>query len=80
MKRIILFISSLQKGGSERVMVNLAEYFHEKKYDVVLVTQYKRECLRAEESAISVSGTRRLGASGKRISRMWFCRFWEKIT
>lgn len=43
MKRIVLFISSLQKGGSERVMVNLAEYFHEKKYDVILVTQYKRE-------------------------------------
>lgn len=43
MKRIALFISSLQKGGSERVMVNLAEYFHEQKYDVILVTQYKRE-------------------------------------
>ena len=25
MKKIALFISSLQKGGSERVMVNLAE-------------------------------------------------------
>lgn len=43
MKRIALFISSLQKGGSERVMVNLAEYFHEQKYDVILVTQYKKE-------------------------------------
>lgn len=43
MKRIALFISSLQKGGSERVMVNLAEYFHERKYDVVLVTQYRME-------------------------------------
>ncbi len=43
MKRIALFISSLQKGGSERVMVNLAEYFHKQKYDVILVTQYKKE-------------------------------------
>lgn len=43
MKKIILFISSLQKGGSERVMVNLAEYFLEQNYDVILVTQYKRE-------------------------------------
>lgn len=43
MKRIALFISSLQQGGSERVMVNLAEYFHEKKYDVILVTQYRLE-------------------------------------
>lgn len=43
MKRIALFIGSLQKGGSERVMVNLAEYFHARKYDVILVTQYKME-------------------------------------
>lgn len=43
MKRIVLFIGSLQKGGSERVMVNLAEYFHQKQYEVFLVTQYKRE-------------------------------------
>ena len=43
MKRIVLFISSLQKGGSERVMVNLAEYFHRKRYDVILVTQYRLE-------------------------------------
>lgn len=43
MKKIALFISSLQKGGSERVMVNLAEYFHNKNYEVLLVTQYKKE-------------------------------------
>ena len=43
MKRIALFISSLQKGGSERVMVNLAEYFHKKHYEVILVTQYKQD-------------------------------------
>lgn len=43
MKRIALFISSLQKGGSERVMVNLAEYLHKNRYEVVLVTQYKNE-------------------------------------
>lgn len=43
MKKIALFISSLQKGGSERVMVNLAEYFYQKQYEVVLVTQYKQD-------------------------------------
>lgn len=43
MKRIALFISSLQKGGSERVMVNLAEYFYAHNYEVILVTQYKNE-------------------------------------
>lgn len=43
MKRIALFINSLQKGGSERVMVNLAEYLHAKQCEVILVTQYKKE-------------------------------------
>lgn len=43
MKRIALYISSFQKGGAERVMANLAEYFHERQYDVILVTQYKDE-------------------------------------
>lgn len=43
MKKIALFINSLQKGGSERVIVNLAEYFHRKQYEVILVTQYKKE-------------------------------------
>lgn len=43
MKKIALFIGSLQKGGSERVMANLAEYFYKKGYEVLLVTQYKRE-------------------------------------
>lgn len=42
MKKIALFISSLQKGGSERVIVNLAEYFYQRQYEVVLVTQYKK--------------------------------------
>ena len=39
-KKIALFISSLQKGGSERVMVNLADYFVKENYDTVLVTQH----------------------------------------
>jgi glycosyltransferase involved in cell wall biosynthesis len=43
MKRIALFISSLQKGGSERVMVNLAENFYKNNFEVILVTQYKQE-------------------------------------
>lgn len=42
-KKIALFISSLQKGGSERVIVNLAEDFFQKGYEVVLVTQYRQK-------------------------------------
>lgn len=41
MAHIALFISSLQKGGSERVMVNLADYFVKVGHRVTLVTQYQ---------------------------------------
>lgn len=41
-KHIVLFISSLQKGGSERVMVNLAEYLNKEGYQVTMVTQHKK--------------------------------------
>ena len=44
-KHIAMYIGSLQKGGAERVMVNLAEYFFEQGYKVTLVTTY----LAAEE-------------------------------
>lgn len=44
-KHIAMYIGSLSKGGAERVMVNLAEYFFEQGYEVTLVTTY----LAAEE-------------------------------
>ncbi len=37
---IAMYIGSLQKGGAERVMVNLADYFFEQGYKVSLVTTY----------------------------------------
>lgn len=42
-KHIAMLIGSLTKGGSERVMVNLADYFVEKGYQVTLVTQNRGE-------------------------------------
>lgn len=42
-KHIAMFISSLNKGGSERVLANLAGYFYSKGYQVTIVTQYKAE-------------------------------------
>lgn len=42
-KHIAMFISSLSKGGSERVLVNLAEYFYSRGYEVTIVTQYRAE-------------------------------------
>ncbi|WP_051226457.1 glycosyltransferase [Butyrivibrio sp. MC2013] len=35
-----MYIGSLRKGGAERVMVNLAEYFYGRGYKVTLVTSY----------------------------------------
>lgn len=42
-KHIALFISSLRKGGSERVLVNLAEYLAGQGWRVTMVTQYRGE-------------------------------------
>ncbi|MCR5770248.1 MAG: glycosyltransferase [Butyrivibrio sp.] len=39
-KHIAMYIGSLQKGGAEHVMVNLAEYFWSRGYHVTLVTTY----------------------------------------
>ena len=41
-KKIAFYIGSLTKGGAERVFVNLAEYFLEEGYRVVMVTQYQK--------------------------------------
>ena len=40
---IALYISSMRKGGAERVIANLAQYLDEKGYHVVLVTTHKVE-------------------------------------
>ncbi len=39
-KHIAMYIGSLNKGGAERVMCNLAEYFFKEGYEVTLVTTY----------------------------------------
>lgn len=40
---VAMLIGALTKGGAERVLVNLADYLVEKKYQVTMVTQYKKE-------------------------------------
>ena len=42
-KTIALYISSLRKGGAERVIANLATFFDHAGYRVVLVTTRKEE-------------------------------------
>lgn len=40
---IAMLIGALTKGGAERVLVNLADYFVSKGYRVTMVTQYEKE-------------------------------------
>lgn len=42
-KHIAMLSASLIKGGSERVLVNLADYFIRQGYEVTMVTQYKKD-------------------------------------
>ena len=42
-RKIAFYIGSLHKGGAERVFVNLAEFFLDQGYKVLMVTQYRKE-------------------------------------
>lgn len=41
MKKVMFYINAIHDGGAERVMVNLARYFSENEYDVILVTSFR---------------------------------------
>lgn len=41
MKKIMFYINAIHDGGAERVMVNLAKYFSENRYDTSLVTSFR---------------------------------------
>lgn len=47
--KLAFYIGSLDKGGAERVFVNLAEYFQSRGYQIVMVTQYRK----ADEYALA---------------------------
>lgn len=42
-KRIAFYLGSLTKGGAERVVTNLAEYFYAKGYQVFVITKLRAE-------------------------------------
>ena len=42
-RKLAFYIGSLNKGGAERVFVNLAEFFLQQGYEVIMVTQYRKE-------------------------------------
>lgn len=41
MNKIMFYINAINGGGAERVIVNLAEFFSEEKYEVILVTSFR---------------------------------------
>ncbi len=43
MKKIAFYIGNLDKGGAQRVVTNLANYFNREGYEVLLVTFYRGE-------------------------------------
>lgn len=42
-KKIAFYIGSLNKGGAERVITNLAEYFYSKGYQVWMITKFRAD-------------------------------------
>ena len=46
---IALFISALRRGGSERVLVNLAEYLNARGIRVTMVNQYEGQICKREK-------------------------------
>ena len=42
-RKIVFYISSLGKGGAERVVVNLAADFRDAGYEVVIVTTFRQK-------------------------------------
>lgn len=72
-RKLAFYIGSLDKGGAERVFVNLAEYFQSRGYHIVMVTQYRK----AEEYALA-DGIKRVisditpqETTGSRLVNFW---------
>jgi len=61
-KRIAFYLGSLTKGGAERVVTNLAEYFCSKGYTVFVITKLKAK----EEYTLSEGITRIIADIRKR--------------
>lgn len=75
-KHIAFYISSLNKGGAERVFVNLAEYFLREGYCVTIVTQ----CIGEHEYTYSPAVSREISdISGKEISGSRFVNLYRRI-
>ncbi len=75
-KVIALYISSLRKGGAERVIANLANYLHDRGYCVILVTTHKAEDeYQVSEGICRVISEPAEGELGKGRARNFLTRF-----
>lgn len=64
-KKIAFHIGSLNKGGAERVVANLAEYFYSKGYEVYIITKF----IASTEYSISKGIHRAIGDISKEEER-----------
>lgn len=78
MRKIILYIDSMQKGGANRVMANLVDYFTNKDFDVILVNdigpnddypEYEVNSL-AKRIILNESGANAIISNLKRIKKL----------
>ena len=72
-RRIAMYISSMNRGGAEHVMANLASYFTEKGYDVILVTTHKA----GREYELCGRGTDEYSGEEKNTDGITFVRIHE---
>lgn len=72
LKKVAFYINSLDKGGAQRVIVNLAEFLHQNGTEIVLVTTRK-----AEEEYLVSAGIRRVYSEidGREVTKSRLCNF-----
>lgn len=78
MKKVMFYIDSMQKGGANRVMANLVDYFSKNKYEVILVNdiisgdrvpEYEVNPL-AKRIILNESGTNAIISNFNRIKKL----------
>ena len=72
-RKLAFYIGSLDKGGAERVFVNLAEYFQNRGYQIVMVTQYRKaeEYVLADGIKRVISDITPQETTGSRLVNFW---------
>lgn len=69
MKKILFYINAINGGGAERVLVNLAKYFSENEYEVVLLTSFRDSWEYPVEAAVKRLSIEKAEIKQSRIKR-----------